>query len=203
MEVQKKQKTEKSSHLEDCKHYPRHQPPPNEMTIKERNSYRISAAGGAQRTSSSYNHSILKELILYYKNKLEQEKDIYSKDCGSSCGYWCGDLVIGWCTYGRIIAANLLQVPLEQNPRTNNHLESFHSELKMYQLQKHQNDGHLLRLGFLSVILIISIVLNILLKRDLKQEIAKTTQRKHRRTQLKNESNKSLEIEDRNENEKH
>ncbi|GES75631.1 hypothetical protein RCL_jg12768.t2 [Rhizophagus clarus] len=31
MEVQKKQKTEKSSHLEDCKHYPRHQPPPNEM----------------------------------------------------------------------------------------------------------------------------------------------------------------------------
>ncbi|GBB88329.1 hypothetical protein RclHR1_01490010 [Rhizophagus clarus] len=51
------------------------------MTIKERNSYRISAAGGAQRTSSSYNHSILKELILYYKNKLEQEKDIYSKDC--------------------------------------------------------------------------------------------------------------------------
>ncbi|GES75632.1 hypothetical protein GLOIN_2v1777513 [Rhizophagus clarus] len=124
-------------------------------------------------------------------------------DCGSSCGYWCGDLVIGWCTYGRIIAANLLQVPLEQNPRTNNHLESFHSELKMYQLQKHQNDGHLLRLGFLSVILIISIVLNILLKRDLKQEIAKTTQRKHRRTQLKNESNKSLEIEDRNENEKH
>jgi hypothetical protein len=35
----------------------------------------FSAAGGAQRASSSYNHSILKELILYYKNKLEQEKD--------------------------------------------------------------------------------------------------------------------------------
>jgi hypothetical protein len=35
----------------------------------------FSAAGGAQRASSSYNHSILKELILHYKNKLEQEKD--------------------------------------------------------------------------------------------------------------------------------
>ena len=35
----------------------------------------FSAAGGAQRASSSYNHSILKELILHYKNKLEQEKN--------------------------------------------------------------------------------------------------------------------------------
>jgi len=34
----------------------------------------FSAAGGAQRASSSYDHSILKELILRYKNKLEQEK---------------------------------------------------------------------------------------------------------------------------------
>ena len=34
----------------------------------------FSAAGGAQRASSSYNHSILKELLLHYKNKLEQEE---------------------------------------------------------------------------------------------------------------------------------
>ncbi len=27
--------------------------------------------------------------------------------------YWCGDLTIGWCIYGRVIAANLLQVSLE------------------------------------------------------------------------------------------
>ncbi|PKC07375.1 hypothetical protein RhiirA5_418252 [Rhizophagus irregularis] len=32
------------------------------------------AAGGAQRASSSYNHLILKELILHYKDKLEQER---------------------------------------------------------------------------------------------------------------------------------
>ncbi|UZO13895.1 uncharacterized protein OCT59_005376 [Rhizophagus irregularis] len=34
----------------------------------------FSAAGGAQRASSSYNHLILKELILHYKDKLEQER---------------------------------------------------------------------------------------------------------------------------------
>ena len=34
----------------------------------------FSAAGGAQKASSSYNHTILKELILHYKRKLEQEK---------------------------------------------------------------------------------------------------------------------------------
>ncbi|CAB4476296.1 unnamed protein product [Rhizophagus irregularis] len=33
----------------------------------------FSAAGDAQRTSSSYNNLILKELLLHYKNKLEQE----------------------------------------------------------------------------------------------------------------------------------
>ncbi|GET57889.1 hypothetical protein GLOIN_2v1769348 [Rhizophagus irregularis DAOM 181602=DAOM 197198] len=32
------------------------------------------AAGGAQKASSSYNHTILKELLLYYKHRLEQEK---------------------------------------------------------------------------------------------------------------------------------
>ncbi|CAB5189762.1 unnamed protein product [Rhizophagus irregularis] len=36
--------------------------------------YLFSAAGGAQRASSSYNHLILKELILHYKDKLEQER---------------------------------------------------------------------------------------------------------------------------------
>jgi len=34
----------------------------------------FSAAGGAQRASSGYNHIILKELLLYYKCKIEQEK---------------------------------------------------------------------------------------------------------------------------------
>jgi len=34
----------------------------------------FSAAGGAQKASSSYNHTILKELMSYYKHKLEQEK---------------------------------------------------------------------------------------------------------------------------------
>ncbi|PKC76114.1 hypothetical protein RhiirA1_520540 [Rhizophagus irregularis] len=161
--------------------------------------YLFSAAGGAQRASSSYNHLILKELILHYKDKLEQErgcefvpkqswenklkfvlghhggheivayrKEIYQflkniteklKTVTESTNinrviidteyflklliikgvldfvyyirdYWCGDLASGWCTYGRIIAANLLQVPLEKIPTTNNHLESFNSELK-------------------------------------------------------------------------
>jgi hypothetical protein len=58
--------------------------------------------------------------------------------------YWCGDLASGWCTYGRIIAANLLQVPLEQIPKTNNHHESFNSKLKVCQLPKYQNNGHVL-----------------------------------------------------------
>ncbi|CAG8552759.1 17390_t:CDS:2 [Rhizophagus irregularis] len=208
----------------------------------------FSAAGDAQRTSSSYNNLILKELLLHYKNKLEQENGckftpkVAITDCdhkerhtlievwpnihlilclfhvlqnwenklktvlGHFKGheivhklkntiepttvftqiiidaeaflknklnqeteskkiliiqdaldfiyyirdYWCEDLAIGWCKYGRIIAANLLQVPLEQIPTTNNHLESFNSELKVHQLQKFQNNGHLLRFDFLS-----------------------------------------------------
>ncbi|CAB5191979.1 unnamed protein product [Rhizophagus irregularis] len=85
--------------------------------------------------------------------------------------YWCGDLASGWCTYGRIIAANLLQVPLEKIPTTNNHLESFNSELKVCQLKKYQNNGHLLRFDILSVILIKNITPNILLKRNLKHEL--------------------------------
>lgn len=88
-------------------------------------------------------------------------------------------MAIGWCTYGRIVAANLLQVPLEQIPRTNNHLESFNSELKIHQLQKYQNKGHLLRLDLLSVILIKSITPNILLKRDLKYELQKQLKERH------------------------
>ncbi|PKC08250.1 hypothetical protein RhiirA5_477730 [Rhizophagus irregularis] len=34
----------------------------------------FSAAGGTHKASSSYNHIILKELLLYYKHRLEQEK---------------------------------------------------------------------------------------------------------------------------------
>ena len=85
--------------------------------------------------------------------------------------YWCGNLILEWCIYGRIIAADLLQVSLEQIPKTNNHLESFNSELKVHQLQKYQNNSHLLRLDVLSVILIKSITPNILLKRNLKNEL--------------------------------
>ncbi|GES93901.1 hypothetical protein RCL_jg27364.t1 [Rhizophagus clarus] len=70
---------------------------------------------------------------MYIKvNKLNQEKD--SKKTSIINGalnfvyyirdYWCGDLAIGWCIYGRIIAADLLQVSLDQFPKTNNHLKS-------------------------------------------------------------------------------
>jgi hypothetical protein len=56
--------------------------------------------------------------------------------------YWCGDLASRWCTYERIIAVDLLQVPLEQIPKTNNCLKSFNGELRVCQLQKYE---HLLR----------------------------------------------------------
>ncbi|PKY13043.1 hypothetical protein RhiirB3_518497 [Rhizophagus irregularis] len=142
----------------------------------------FSAAGDAQRTSSSYNNLILKELLLHYKNKLEQENSckftpkVAITDCDHKerhtlievwpnihlilClfhkknaeaflknklnqeteskkisiiqdaldfiyyirDYWCGDLAIGWC-----------------------------NELKVHQLQKFQNNGHLLRFDFLSI----------------------------------------------------
>lgn len=39
--------------------------------------------------------------------------------------------MITWCTYERIIAADLLQVPLEQIPKTNNCLKSFNGELRV------------------------------------------------------------------------
>ncbi|PKK79679.1 hypothetical protein RhiirC2_768868 [Rhizophagus irregularis] len=101
--------------------------------------------------------SILKELILRYKDKLEQERDCEFVSFISflrlkktlTCNnryriffkgaldfvyyihdYWCGDLASRWCTYERIIAADLLQVPLEQIPKTNNCLKSFNSELR-------------------------------------------------------------------------
>jgi hypothetical protein len=118
-------------------------------------------------------------IVFILKNKLNQETE--SKKISIIQGaldfiyyirdYWCGDLAIGWCKYGRIVAADLLQVPLEQIPTTNNHLESFNSELKVHQLQKYQNNGHLLRFDFLSVILVKSITPNILLKRTLKSKL--------------------------------
>ena len=58
--------------------------------------------------------------------------------------YWAGDLSIGWRTYGRIFAANILGVSLEKIPTTNNHLESFNNLLKTHQLHKYQNNNHLL-----------------------------------------------------------
>jgi hypothetical protein len=82
-------------------------------------------------------------IVFILKNKLNQETE--SKKISIIQGaldyiyyihdYWCGDLAIGWCKYGRIVMADLLQVPLEQIPTINNHLESFNSELKVHRLQ--------------------------------------------------------------------
>ncbi|PKY26541.1 hypothetical protein RhiirB3_528655 [Rhizophagus irregularis] len=104
---------------------------------------------------------IIIDAVVFLKNKLNQETE--SKKISI-----IKDLAIGWCKYGRIVVVNLLQISLYQIPTTNNHLESFNSELKVHQLQKFQNNGHLLRFDFLSAILIKSITPNILLKRNLK-----------------------------------
>ncbi|GES95298.1 hypothetical protein RCL_jg9602.t1 [Rhizophagus clarus] len=104
-------------------------------------------------------------------NNLNQEKDSKKKSIINGAlnfvyyirDYWRGDLAIGWCIYGRIIAADLLQVSLDQIPKSNNQLKSFNSELKVHQLQKYQNNGHLLRFNVLSVDLINSITPNIFL----------------------------------------
>ncbi|GBC08414.1 hypothetical protein RclHR1_00810006 [Rhizophagus clarus] len=120
---------------------------------------------------TTFINQIIVETEVFLMNNLNQEKD--SKKTSIINGalnfvyyirdYWCGDLAIGWCIYGRIIAADLLQVSLDQIPKTNNQLESFNSELKVHQLQKYQNNGHLLRFNVLSVDLIKSITPNILL----------------------------------------
>jgi hypothetical protein len=87
--------------------------------------------------------------------------------------YWARDLSIGWCAYGRIFAANILEVSPEKIPTTNNHLESFNNLLKTHQLHKYQNNNHLLRMDILGVVLIKSITPNILLKRTLKKRLNK------------------------------
>ncbi|PKC07823.1 hypothetical protein RhiirA5_500397 [Rhizophagus irregularis] len=63
-----------------------------------------------------------KEIYQFLKNFTEKLKTVTESTNINQAEYFLN--------YGRIIAANLLQVPLEKIPTTNNHLESFNSELK-------------------------------------------------------------------------
>ncbi|PKK57839.1 hypothetical protein RhiirC2_797318 [Rhizophagus irregularis] len=68
--------------------------------------------------------------------------------------YWIGNIEFGWTYYGKLIAANILNVFIDSIPNTNNHLEAFNNQLKTHHLNRFQNGGHLLRLDVLSVLLI-------------------------------------------------
>ncbi|CAB5185710.1 unnamed protein product [Rhizophagus irregularis] len=149
-------------------------------------------ASGAQKASSSYNYSILKELLKQYKDKLSTEKNCefllkmkqmlgsygsydiisYRKDMKEYLNnnikryvliskfvkyfneYWIGNIELRWTYYGKLIAANILNVSIDSIPNTNNHLEAFNNQLKTHHLNRFQNGGYLLRLDVLSVLLI-------------------------------------------------
>ncbi|PKC00330.1 hypothetical protein RhiirA5_428343 [Rhizophagus irregularis] len=155
-------------------------------------------ASGAQKASSSYNYSILKELLKQYKDKLSTEKNceflLKMKQMLGSYGSY--DIIsyrkdmkeylnnnikrikiarnyeeIVWTYYGKLIAANILNVSIDSIPNTNNHLEAFNNQLKTHHLNRFQNGGYLLRLDVLSVLLIKSITSNLLLHIDLRKKL--------------------------------
>ncbi|UZO14293.1 uncharacterized protein OCT59_005753 [Rhizophagus irregularis] len=145
-----------------------------------------SFASGAQKASSSYNYSILKELLKQYKDKLSTEKNceflLKMKQMLGSYGSYdiisyrkdmkeylnnnikrikiarnyeeIVNIELGWTYYGKLIAANILNVSIDSIPNTNNHLEAFNNQLKTHHLNRFQNEGYLLRLDVLSVLLI-------------------------------------------------
>ncbi|RIA83827.1 hypothetical protein C1645_880276 [Glomus cerebriforme] len=78
--------------------------------------------------------------------------------------HWIGNIELGWTYFGRLIAANILNIPVNSIPNTNNHLEAFNNQLKSHQLDRFKNGGHLLRLDILSILLIKSITPNLLLQ---------------------------------------
>ncbi|CAG8729681.1 7412_t:CDS:10 [Rhizophagus irregularis] len=156
-----------------------------------------SFASGAQKASSSYNYSILKELLKQYKDKLSTEKNceflLKMKQMLGSYGSYdiisyrkdmkeylnnnikrikiarnyeeIVNIELGWTYYGKLIAANILNVSIDSIPNTNNHLEAFNNQLKTHHLNRFQNEGYLLRLDVLSVLLI---------KNKLREQKAKT-----------------------------
>ena len=85
--------------------------------------------------------------------------------------HWIGDIEIGWTYYGRLIAAKILNVSVDSIPNTNNHLEGFNNQLKNHQLNRFQNNGHMVRLDIMGVLLIKSITPNLLLRMDLKKRL--------------------------------
>jgi hypothetical protein len=85
--------------------------------------------------------------------------------------YWIGNIELSWTYYGRLIAANILNITVDSIPNTNNHLEAFNNQLKTYQLDRFKNGGNLLRLDILSVLLIKCITPNLLLRIDLKKRL--------------------------------
>lgn len=85
--------------------------------------------------------------------------------------HWIGNIELGWTYYGRLIAANILNITVNSIPNTNNHLESFNNQLKTHQLNRFKNGGNLLRLDILSVLLIKCITPNLLLRIDLKKRL--------------------------------
>ena len=85
--------------------------------------------------------------------------------------HWIGNIELGWTYYGKLIAANILNLPIDSIPNTNNHLEAYNNQLKTHQLNRFQNGGHLLRLDILSVLLIKSITPNLLLRINLKKKL--------------------------------
>jgi hypothetical protein len=80
--------------------------------------------------------------------------------------HWIGNIKLGWTYYGRLIAANILNITADSIPNTNNHLEAFNNQLKTHQLDRFKNGGNLLRLDILSILLIKCITLNLITYRS-------------------------------------
>ena len=73
-------------------------------------------------------------------------------------GYWCTEsLWCSWSDYGRQVAANILNCPLEGVLPTTNHLESFNGILKRKHLRRWQRGGRRLRVDVLLKLLITKI----------------------------------------------
>ncbi|KAJ7274595.1 hypothetical protein B0H12DRAFT_995782, partial [Mycena haematopus] len=70
-----------------------------------------------------------------------------------------------WSQHGRLIASQILQVPIEGVLPTTNHLESFNGLLKTQHLPQWQRSGTRLQIDFLILILITKILPSIFTSR--------------------------------------
>ncbi|CAG8752447.1 16312_t:CDS:2 [Racocetra persica] len=114
-----------------------------------------------------------KTVKMFLKSTLKEAQSI---DCNEQMA---GDLLYSWCLNGWMKAAEVLGIPLEKLPTTNNHLERMNEYLKNNQLNRFQRNHHLLRADIFYIALVYEVIPNILILRNLAKNLEQFLQVAH------------------------